>query len=184
MCAWLSRGRTSSSWSTPARWTPSRTSTCWSVSGRGTTSLRGPTSTAAPTGETGLQPQSAALLMTGGWSLSAVCPQTCSFLCRSVTLDGSNRASVLQLSHKTEVLMQTSATSFLLVREPFPQKLPSSRSRPPPAAFASLCSTKCTRCRRGSSPWTTWNQRCSVSPLTAASPKTGVLLTKVTERTA
>ncbi|CAG07616.1 unnamed protein product, partial [Tetraodon nigroviridis] len=47
---------------------------------------------------------------------------TYSFFCRSVALDGSNRASVLQLSHKTEVLMQTSTTLLLLVRERFPQK--------------------------------------------------------------
>ncbi|XP_056913723.1 LOW QUALITY PROTEIN: laminin subunit alpha-3-like [Takifugu flavidus] len=41
---------------------------------------------------------------------------TYSFLCRSVALDASNRVSVLQLSHKTEVLMQTSTTSFLLYK--------------------------------------------------------------------
>uniref|UniRef100_H3DCP0 Laminin subunit alpha 3 n=1 Tax=Tetraodon nigroviridis TaxID=99883 RepID=H3DCP0_TETNG len=41
---------------------------------------------------------------------------TYSFFCRSVALDGSNRASVLQLSHKTEVLMQTSTTLLLLYK--------------------------------------------------------------------
>nr|XP_046263462.1 laminin subunit alpha-3-like isoform X2 [Scatophagus argus] len=39
-----------------------------------------------------------------------------SFLCRSVAVDNSNHVSVLQLSHKTEVLLQTSTTSFLLYK--------------------------------------------------------------------
>ncbi|XP_056148615.1 laminin subunit alpha-3-like [Lampris incognitus] len=37
-----------------------------------------------------------------------------SFLCRSVVVDGSNRVAQLQLSHKTELLLQTSTASFLL----------------------------------------------------------------------
>ena len=45
-----------------------------------------------------------------------------SFLCRSVAVDSSNKVTVLQLDHKTEVLLQTSTTSFLLVREMFSQK--------------------------------------------------------------
>ncbi|KAM9349369.1 laminin subunit alpha-3-like [Symphorus nematophorus] len=39
-----------------------------------------------------------------------------SFLCRSVAVDSSNRVALLQLSHKTEVLLQTSTTSFLLYK--------------------------------------------------------------------
>ncbi|CAJ1072333.1 laminin subunit alpha-3-like [Xyrichtys novacula] len=39
-----------------------------------------------------------------------------SFLCRSVAVDGSNQVSVLQLTHKTDVLLQTSTTSFLLYK--------------------------------------------------------------------
>uniref|UniRef100_A0A4W6DE38 Laminin subunit alpha 3 n=1 Tax=Lates calcarifer TaxID=8187 RepID=A0A4W6DE38_LATCA len=40
----------------------------------------------------------------------------CSFLCRSVAVDSSNQVAVLQLSHKTELLLQTSTTSFLLYK--------------------------------------------------------------------
>ncbi|XP_034559528.1 laminin subunit alpha-3-like [Notolabrus celidotus] len=39
-----------------------------------------------------------------------------SFLCRSVAVDSNNEVSVLQLDHKTEVLLQTSTTSFLLYK--------------------------------------------------------------------
>ncbi|XP_070830251.1 laminin subunit alpha-3-like [Chaetodon trifascialis] len=39
-----------------------------------------------------------------------------SFLCRSVAVDSNNRVTVLQFSHKTEVLLQTSTTSFLLYK--------------------------------------------------------------------
>ncbi|XP_042353016.1 laminin subunit alpha-3-like [Plectropomus leopardus] len=39
-----------------------------------------------------------------------------SFLCRSVAVDSSNQVTMLQLSHKTEVLLQTSTTSFLLYK--------------------------------------------------------------------
>ncbi|KAF3858226.1 hypothetical protein F7725_011427, partial [Dissostichus mawsoni] len=39
-----------------------------------------------------------------------------SFLCRSVAVDSSNKVTVLQLDHKTEVLLQTSTTSFLLYK--------------------------------------------------------------------
>ncbi|XP_037643626.1 laminin subunit alpha-3-like isoform X2 [Sebastes umbrosus] len=39
-----------------------------------------------------------------------------SFLCRSVAVDSSNQVTVLQLDHKTEVLLQTSTTSFLLYK--------------------------------------------------------------------
>ncbi|XP_073347774.1 laminin subunit alpha-3-like [Pagrus major] len=39
-----------------------------------------------------------------------------SFLCRSVAVDSSNHVSVLQLSHKTNVLLQTSTASFLLYK--------------------------------------------------------------------
>uniref|UniRef100_A0A8C4F1H6 Laminin subunit alpha 3 n=1 Tax=Dicentrarchus labrax TaxID=13489 RepID=A0A8C4F1H6_DICLA len=38
------------------------------------------------------------------------------FLCRSVAVDGSNHITMLQLSHKTEILLQTSTTSFLLYK--------------------------------------------------------------------
>ncbi|XP_044075989.1 laminin subunit alpha-3-like isoform X2 [Siniperca chuatsi] len=41
---------------------------------------------------------------------------TYSFLCRSVAVDSSNQVSVLQLTHKTEVLLQTSTASFLLYK--------------------------------------------------------------------
>ncbi|XP_061652306.1 laminin subunit alpha-3-like isoform X5 [Phyllopteryx taeniolatus] len=37
-----------------------------------------------------------------------------SFLCRSAALDGRNQPAVLHLAHRTEVLLQTSAASFLL----------------------------------------------------------------------
>ncbi|XP_068614972.1 laminin subunit alpha-3-like [Brachionichthys hirsutus] len=39
-----------------------------------------------------------------------------SFLCRSVAVDSNNRVTVLQLSHKNEVLLQTSSASFLLYK--------------------------------------------------------------------
>ncbi|XP_068196189.1 laminin subunit alpha-3-like isoform X2 [Antennarius striatus] len=39
-----------------------------------------------------------------------------SFLCRSVAVDSNNQVTVLQLSHKTEVLLQTSTASFLLYK--------------------------------------------------------------------
>ncbi|XP_036940486.1 laminin subunit alpha-3-like isoform X2 [Acanthopagrus latus] len=39
-----------------------------------------------------------------------------SFLCRSVAVDSSNHVSVLQLSHKTDVLLQASTASFLLYK--------------------------------------------------------------------
>ncbi|XP_034090494.1 laminin subunit alpha-3-like isoform X3 [Gymnodraco acuticeps] len=39
-----------------------------------------------------------------------------SFLCRSVAVESSNKVTVLQLDHKTEVLLQTSTTSFLLYK--------------------------------------------------------------------
>ncbi|XP_019959877.2 laminin subunit alpha-3-like isoform X2 [Paralichthys olivaceus] len=39
-----------------------------------------------------------------------------SFLCRSVAVDSSNQVAALQLSHKTELLLQTSTTSFLLYK--------------------------------------------------------------------
>ncbi|KAJ4936999.1 hypothetical protein JOQ06_001583, partial [Pogonophryne albipinna] len=39
-----------------------------------------------------------------------------SFLCRSVAVDSSNKVTVLQLDHKTEVLLQTPTTSFLLYK--------------------------------------------------------------------
>lgn len=38
-------------------------------------------------------------------------------------MDSSNRVAVLQLSHRTDLLLQTSTTSFLLVRQTFPQDL-------------------------------------------------------------
>uniref|UniRef100_A0A673CRX7 Laminin subunit alpha 3 n=1 Tax=Sphaeramia orbicularis TaxID=375764 RepID=A0A673CRX7_9TELE len=40
-----------------------------------------------------------------------------SFLCRSVAVDSSNRVAALQLTHRTELLLQTSTASFLLVIE-------------------------------------------------------------------
>uniref|UniRef100_A0A8D3BFI7 Laminin subunit alpha 3 n=1 Tax=Scophthalmus maximus TaxID=52904 RepID=A0A8D3BFI7_SCOMX len=40
----------------------------------------------------------------------------CSFLCRSVAVDSSNQVAALQLNHKTELLLQTSTTSFLLYK--------------------------------------------------------------------
>ncbi|XP_041804417.1 laminin subunit alpha-3-like isoform X2 [Chelmon rostratus] len=39
-----------------------------------------------------------------------------SFLCRSVTVDSNNRVTVLQLSHRTDILLQTSTSSFLLYK--------------------------------------------------------------------
>ncbi|KAM6919501.1 laminin subunit alpha-3-like [Lycodopsis pacificus] len=39
-----------------------------------------------------------------------------SFLCRSVAVDSSNTVAMLQLTHKTEILLQTSTTSFLLYK--------------------------------------------------------------------
>ncbi|XP_058487895.1 laminin subunit alpha-3-like isoform X2 [Solea solea] len=39
-----------------------------------------------------------------------------SFLCRSVAVDSSNRVAVLQLTHRTELLLQISTTSFLLYK--------------------------------------------------------------------
>ncbi|XP_008332400.1 laminin subunit alpha-3 isoform X3 [Cynoglossus semilaevis] len=39
-----------------------------------------------------------------------------SFLCRSVAVDSSNQVAVLQLSHRTEILLLTSTTSFLLYK--------------------------------------------------------------------
>lgn len=46
----------------------------------------------------------------------------CSFLCRSVAVDSNNQVAVLQLNHKTELLLHTSTASFLLVREMFHKK--------------------------------------------------------------
>ncbi|KAM9845354.1 laminin subunit alpha-3-like [Aulostomus maculatus] len=37
-----------------------------------------------------------------------------SFLCRSVAVDGSSQVAIVQLTHRTEILLQTSTTSFLL----------------------------------------------------------------------
>ncbi|KAM4557143.1 laminin subunit alpha-3-like [Fundulus diaphanus] len=39
-----------------------------------------------------------------------------STLCRSVAVDSRNQVAVLQLSHRTEILLQTSTTSFLLYK--------------------------------------------------------------------
>ncbi|KAM7379372.1 hypothetical protein PAMP_004930 [Pampus punctatissimus] len=39
-----------------------------------------------------------------------------SFLCRSVAVDNSNQVALLELTHKTELLLQTSTTSFLLYK--------------------------------------------------------------------
>ncbi|KAG8014177.1 Laminin subunit alpha-3 [Nibea albiflora] len=39
-----------------------------------------------------------------------------SFLCRSVAVDSNNQVTMLQLSHKTEILLQTSTASFLLYK--------------------------------------------------------------------
>nr|XP_040026949.1 laminin subunit alpha-3-like isoform X2 [Gasterosteus aculeatus aculeatus] len=39
-----------------------------------------------------------------------------SFLCRSVAVDGSDRVAAFQLSHKTEILLQTSTASLLLYK--------------------------------------------------------------------
>uniref|UniRef100_A0A671YSI5 Laminin subunit alpha 3 n=1 Tax=Sparus aurata TaxID=8175 RepID=A0A671YSI5_SPAAU len=47
---------------------------------------------------------------------TVVCLNAHSFLCRSVAVDSSNHVSVLQLSHKTDVLLQTSTASFLLYK--------------------------------------------------------------------
>lgn len=48
--------------------------------------------------------------------LSASCVNPCSFLCRSVAVENSNRVAVFQLSHRTDIHLQTSTASFLLVR--------------------------------------------------------------------
>ncbi|XP_035285918.1 laminin subunit alpha-3-like isoform X12 [Anguilla anguilla] len=39
-----------------------------------------------------------------------------SFLCRGVAVDGSGRVALLQMDHKTDVLLQTSTASFLLYK--------------------------------------------------------------------
>ncbi|XP_055084301.1 laminin subunit alpha-3-like isoform X1 [Periophthalmus magnuspinnatus] len=39
-----------------------------------------------------------------------------SFLCRSVAVDSSNRVAMLQLTHKTGLLLQTSTTTFMLYK--------------------------------------------------------------------
>ncbi|XP_055007957.1 laminin subunit alpha-3 [Boleophthalmus pectinirostris] len=39
-----------------------------------------------------------------------------SFLCRSVAVDSSNRVAMLQLTHKTALLLQTSTTTFMLYK--------------------------------------------------------------------
>ncbi|XP_019117800.1 laminin subunit alpha-3 isoform X2 [Larimichthys crocea] len=39
-----------------------------------------------------------------------------SFLCRSVAVDSNNQVTMLQLSHKTEILLQTSTATFLLYK--------------------------------------------------------------------
>ncbi|KAJ8337032.1 hypothetical protein SKAU_G00382520 [Synaphobranchus kaupii] len=39
-----------------------------------------------------------------------------SFLCRGVAVDGSGRIAVLQMDHKTDILLQTSTASFLLYK--------------------------------------------------------------------
>ncbi|XP_076001162.1 laminin subunit alpha-3-like [Genypterus blacodes] len=39
-----------------------------------------------------------------------------SFLCRSVAVDSNNRVAVLQLDHRTDILLQTSTASFLLYK--------------------------------------------------------------------
>uniref|UniRef100_A0AAV2JTK7 Laminin subunit alpha-3-like n=1 Tax=Knipowitschia caucasica TaxID=637954 RepID=A0AAV2JTK7_KNICA len=41
---------------------------------------------------------------------------TYSFLCRSVVVDSSNRLAVLQLTHKTGLMLQTSTTMFMLYK--------------------------------------------------------------------
>lgn len=48
--------------------------------------------------------------------LSASCVNPCSFLCRSVAVENSNGVAVFQLSHRTDIRLQTSTASFLLVR--------------------------------------------------------------------
>lgn len=55
--------------------------------------------------------------------LAVVCLNRRSFLCRSVAVDSINQVTVLQLTHKTEVLLQTSTASFLLVRKMFLQTI-------------------------------------------------------------
>ncbi|KAM3604519.1 uncharacterized protein V6R79_012395 [Siganus canaliculatus] len=50
----------------------------------------------------------------GGHSSANIYSCAFSFLCRSVAVDSNNRVAVVQLSHKTKVLLQTSTSSFLL----------------------------------------------------------------------
>lgn len=106
---------------------------------------------------------------------AVVCLKSCSFLCRSVAVDSNNQVTMLQLSHKTEILLQTSTATFLLVREVFDliitQYLDSSLQFK--YTFVSLCSIKCMQSLQKSSPLSMWTPRCSVSPLMAASLKTG-----------
>uniref|UniRef100_A0A7N6F819 Laminin subunit alpha 3 n=1 Tax=Anabas testudineus TaxID=64144 RepID=A0A7N6F819_ANATE len=54
----------------------------------------------------------------GGQTLARANIYSCaySFLCRSVAVDTSNQVAALQLTHRTELLLQTSTTSFLLYK--------------------------------------------------------------------
>ena len=116
-------------WSMPTRRTPSKMSTYSSMASQGATPGPGSTFTAVPTGE--CSRSDAGLMQDWCRTDAGVCYRCCfvhfaaclhsySFLCRSVAVDGINRVSVLQLSHKTEVILQTSSASFLLVRAMFP----------------------------------------------------------------
>lgn len=103
---------------------------------------------------------------------------TCSFLCRSVAVDSSNRVAILQLTHKTDLLLQTSTTSFMLVKEihmPIITWWPSNTTCNLLIIaffFCLYCSTKCTWCLQKSSLLSTSSRRCFVFLLMVASLKT------------
>lgn len=118
------------SWSMPARWTPSKTSTYTLATRQTARSQHEPTFTVVPTGDRrGSASVARELLhwcsrmsftftkLPNVWLfLSASCVNFCSFLCRSVAVESSNRVAVFQLSHRTDIRLQTSTASFLLVR--------------------------------------------------------------------
>lgn len=117
------------SWSMPATWTPSKTSTYSSATRQTARSQHEPTFTVVPTGDrrgfASVAKITVALVFTdvfyillpNVWLfLSASRVNPCSFLCRSVAVESSNRVAVFQLSHRTDIRLQTSTASFLLVR--------------------------------------------------------------------
>lgn len=92
-------------------------------------------------------------------------------------MDGSNRVAVFQLSRKTEVLLQTSTTSLLLVSPKIfivTWYLDSNMQRSWQGICVSLCSIKCMQSQQKSSPLIMSTQKYFVSPLMDALLKTGM----------